>query len=73
MFGKLLGVVNDFAEKIQDSFSSRATSDNPRLGSYIDFQLSDSVMNYITVDEKRLYYESFNPEETVRGLQAQFK
>ncbi len=77
MFGKLFGAVNDLtkglAEKIQDSFSSQAPSSNPRLGSYIDFQLSESVMSYITIDDKRLYFESYNPEVTVQNLQDQFR
>lgn len=30
-------------------------------------------MNYITIDDKRLYYESYNPEVTVRNLQEQFR
>jgi hypothetical protein len=46
--------------------------ENPRLTSYLDYRLNDAIVNYIEVDDTRLYYEAFNKEETVQTLQEQY-
>lgn len=39
------------------------------MTSYLDYRLNDAIINYIEADNTRLYYEAFNPEETVQTLQ----
>jgi hypothetical protein len=45
---------------------------NPRLTSYIDFHIDKAIVDFITVNDTRLYFESFNPAVTVSTLQAQY-
>ena len=39
------------------------------MASYLDYRLNDTIISYIENGNTRLYYEAFNPEETVQTLQ----
>jgi hypothetical protein len=46
--------------------------ENLRLSSYVDYKVNESIINYIEVNNTRLYYEAYNEEETVQTLQEQY-